>query len=146
MLFWVGGIGSISDFSVVKFSGNSGAADWQLPDYNTVINFNPTKAFKTVLKSCKECKILNHLENCTWSFATVYFTYFHYCIMWVYNLLLSTRNKLSPAMRKPEMLYANNTDADKPAHPRSLISVFVIRCLDSIINLVSVSYQKCSRL
>ena len=30
------------------------------------------------------------------------------------------------------MPYANNKDADQPAHSRSLISVFVIRCLDSI--------------
>ena len=35
--------------------------------------------------------------------------------------------------------YANNKDADQPAHPRSLISVFVVRCLDSIIPLVSIS-------
>ena len=28
--------------------------------------------------------------------------------------------------------YANNKDADQPAHPRSLISVFIIRSLDSI--------------
>ena len=30
------------------------------------------------------------------------------------------------------MSYANNKDADQPAYPLSLISVFVIRCLDSI--------------
>ena len=35
------------------------------------------------------------------------------------------------------MPYANNKDADQPAHPRSLISTFVVRCLDSIIYLVS---------
>ena len=35
--------------------------------------------------------------------------------------------------------YANSKDTDQPAHPRSLISVFVIRCLDSIIPLVSIS-------
>ena len=40
-------------------------------------------------------------------------------------------------MRKP--VYANNKDADQPAHLRSLISVFVIRCLDSIISLVPIS-------
>ena len=28
--------------------------------------------------------------------------------------------------------------ADKPAHPRSLISAFVVRCLDSVMSLVSV--------
>ena len=33
------------------------------------------------------------------------------------------------------MPYANNKGADQPAHPRSLISAFVVRCLDSIISL-----------
>ena len=37
------------------------------------------------------------------------------------------------------MPYANNKDTDQPAHPRRLLSVFVIRCLDSIIPLVSIS-------
>ena len=32
--------------------------------------------------------------------------------------------------------YANNKGADQPAHPRSLISTFVVRSLDSIISLV----------
>ena len=35
------------------------------------------------------------------------------------------------------MSYANNKDADQHLHPRSLISAFVVRCLDSIISLVS---------
>ena len=43
-----------------------------------------------------------------------------------------------------QKLYANNKDADQPAHPRSLISVFVVRCLDSIIPLLANS--KLSRM
>ena len=35
------------------------------------------------------------------------------------------------------MPYKNNKGADQPAHPRSLISAFVVRSLDSIISLVS---------
>ena len=35
--------------------------------------------------------------------------------------------------RKPVFGVANNTDSDQPAHPRSLISAFVIRFLKSII-------------
>ena len=36
--------------------------------------------------------------------------------------------------------YANNKDADQPAHPRSkLISVFVVRCQDGMIPLVYIS-------
>ena len=34
------------------------------------------------------------------------------------------------------MPYANNKGADQPAHPRSLISVFVVRCQDRMILLV----------
>ena len=37
------------------------------------------------------------------------------------------------------MPYANNKGADQPVHLRSLISAFVVRCLDSIIPLVSIS-------
>ena len=35
------------------------------------------------------------------------------------------------------MLYANNKGADQPVHPRSLISAFAFRCLDSVMSLVS---------
>ena len=35
--------------------------------------------------------------------------------------------------------YANNNWADQPAHPCSLISTFVVHCLDSIIPLVSIT-------
>ena len=37
------------------------------------------------------------------------------------------------------MSYANNKGADQPAHPRSLISAFVVRCLISIISLDSIA-------
>ena len=37
------------------------------------------------------------------------------------------------------MLYANNKGADQPAHPRSLISTFVVRCLDSMICILAIS-------
>ena len=42
------------------------------------------------------------------------------------------------------MSYVNNKGTDQPAHPRSLISAFVVRCLDSIISLASI--VKISRL
>ena len=37
------------------------------------------------------------------------------------------------------MPYANNKGAGQPEHPCSLISTFVVRCLDSIMPLVSIS-------
>ena len=43
---------------------------------------------------------------------------------------------LSRAMRKLCLMsYANNKGADLAAHPRSLISTFVVHCLDSIYNI-----------
>ena len=37
------------------------------------------------------------------------------------------------------MSHANNKGADQPAHPRSLISAFVVRCLERVVSLVSVN-------
>ena len=42
-------------------------------------------------------------------------------------------------MRQLFFIYANKKGADQLAHPRSLISAFVVRCLDSIIPLVCLS-------
>ena len=42
-------------------------------------------------------------------------------------------------MKNLFMPYATNKGADKPAHPRSLISTFIVCCLDRIIHLVSIS-------
>ena len=36
------------------------------------------------------------------------------------------------------MPYANNKGVDQPAHPRSLISSFVVRCLDSMIGILAI--------
>ena len=41
-------------------------------------------------------------------------------------------------MRKRLMSYANNKGADQPAHSCSLISAFVVHCLESVMSLVSV--------
>ena len=41
--------------------------------------------------------------------------------------------------------YANNKGADQPAHPRSLISTFVVRCLDSFyIKKIQTLFSLCS--
>ena len=37
------------------------------------------------------------------------------------------------------MPYANNKGADQAAHPRSLSSTFVVRCLDSMIYILAIS-------
>ena len=36
------------------------------------------------------------------------------------------------------MPYANNKGADQPAHPRRLISTFVVRCLDNMICILAI--------
>ena len=42
-------------------------------------------------------------------------------------------------MRKPVMSCMNNEGTDQPVYPHSLISAFVVHCLDSMIPLVSIS-------
>ena len=49
-------------------------------------------------------------------------------------------------MKNLFMPYANNKGTDQPAHPRSLISAFVVRCLVSIICLVSILAISCLQL
>ena len=50
----------------------------------------------------------------------------------------STRS-FEPRSEKTCLSYANNTVADQPARPRSLISAFVVRCQDSIIPLLAIA-------
>ena len=40
------------------------------------------------------------------------------------------------------MPYANNKGADQPAHPRSLISTFVVRCLDGMRGILAIQSFK----
>ena len=41
------------------------------------------------------------------------------------------------------MPYAKNKDADQPAHPRSLINAFVVRCRDStLLTVVTIEISK----
>ena len=41
------------------------------------------------------------------------------------------------------MLYANTKDTDQPVHPHILISIFVVRCLDSIIDTKWINLPIC---
>ena len=52
----------------------------------------------------------------------------------------------APSWENLFLPYANNKGADQPAHPRSLISAFVVRCLDSVMSLVTVTKMSCLRL
>ena len=56
------------------------------------------------------------------------------------GLNLDLKDSVSHNMRKPVYaIYANNKGADQLVYLRSLISTFVVHCLDSIILLVSIS-------
>ena len=48
-------------------------------------------------------------------------------------------NIFEPCREKTCLWHANNKGADQPAHSRSLISAFVVRCLDSIIPLLALA-------
>ena len=58
----------------------------------------------------------------------------------VVQLLCSQQIISEPGHEKTCLMsYANTKGADQPAHLRSLISAFVVRCLDSVMSLVSVT-------
>ena len=46
-------------------------------------------------------------------------------------LMFFYKELMARIMRKLVLSYVNNKGTDQPAHPRSLISAFVVRCLDS---------------
>ena len=53
---------------------------------------------------------------------------------------MSRYNKLGLDARKSVFAFLwNNKDADQTAHPRRLISAFVIRCFESIISKLDTS-------
>ena len=55
-------------------------------------------------------------------------------------LVLSCYGSFGPGHAKTCLMsYANNKGADRPAHPRSLISTFVVRCLVSMICIFATS-------
>ena len=57
-----------------------------------------------------------------------------------YNKSTNGKIVLGPGHAKTCLMpYANNKGADQPAHPRSLISTFVVRCLDSMICILAIS-------
>ena len=46
---------------------------------------------------------------------------------------------MGQVIRKCLMAYANKKGTDQPAHPRSLISAFLVRCLDSMICIPAIA-------
>ena len=54
--------------------------------------------------------------------------------------IICTAYHVSHITRKPVYaIHANNKGADQPAHPHSLISAFIVRCLDSITPLLAIA-------
>ena len=63
-------------------------------------------------------------------------------IFYIKREMVATKSNtynLSHVMKKPVYAVCVKKAADQPAHPRSLISAFVVRCLNSMIPLISVS-------
>ena len=55
------------------------------------------------------------------------------------NSFQRTKNNWVTSCKSLFLPNANNKGADQPAHPRSLISAFIVRCLDSIIPLLAIA-------
>ena len=113
----------IYQFVIWWFSNTKRILDWQkiLPAntrHATEVRYPSSQKSHTVNIVCyirlTSCPFLNE-----WSSG---------CLLWLY---------VSRAMRN--MSYANNKGADQPAYPCSLISAFVVHCLNSVIYLDSIA-------
>ena len=63
---------------------------------------------------------------------------YYWCLLCQSTTIVMLRWSYGPPCEKT-CLWGNNTGADQPAHPNSLISVFVIRFLESIISRLATS-------
>ena len=73
-------------------------------------------------------------------FSAMQFSTLNFCQSDIFFALIYNKIIFEPGHEKTCLMsYANNNGADQPAHPRSLISAFVIRCLDSVMSLNSVT-------
>ena len=64
----------------------------------------------------------------------------NYCDLWCLHINIDKTKAIEPGHEKMCLMsYANNKDADQPTHPRSLISAFVVHCLDGKISLDSIA-------
>ena len=83
---------------------------------------------------------LGALSYCSFWVSTVWFKGLSVCLV-----LQVCRDPINTVINGPGhakmclMTYANNKGADQPAHPRSLISTFFVRCLDSMICILAIS-------
>ena len=75
-----------------------------------------------------------------WSIVKKY-KFYHITYISQYPLFQKSQNStiLATSWENLFMPYVNNKYVDQPAQSRSLISTFVVHCLDSIILLVSIS-------
>ena len=58
------------------------------------------------------------------------------------NLCGNSNFCIGQVMRKRRMTYANTKGADQTVHPHSLIIAFVVRCLDSMVYIYGISFNK----
>ena len=87
---------------------------------------------------CKQCQIELISNTCATMQTCIMVTILNW--MWSHK-----PNTYEPGHEKMSFMpYEKNKGADQLAHPRSLISARVVRCLDSIISLDSIA--KISRL
>ena len=63
--------------------------------------------------------------------------FIHFCSI---SSSITSKLNMGQVMKKMCLMpYANNKGADQPAHPRSLINTFVVRCLDSMMCILAIS-------
>ena len=89
---------------------------------------------------CTSILTLWDLNLRPWQAVLISFPYITMSSVMLGNIWPSSYNQyMSHVMRKPVYSICEQKCADQPMHPSSLISTFVVRCLDGIIPLLDIS-------
>ena len=106
-------------------------------DCHTFIFATPHTVIATKLLRSQPCKEIKERDHPTCGYKSV--------MIHKYDYWNSIKMQLNRAMRKCLKSYANNKGADQPAHPHSLISAFVVGCLDNISRFYSRNFKRLAR-
>ena len=90
--------------------------------------------YTTEIIACYKLSLFEYYTTCLWTCLFVYSIPSAH----INGVMLGCFNNWATSWKNLFMPYVNNKGADQPANPRSLISAFIVRCLDSIIYLVSI--------
>ena len=103
-----------------------------------LITFLPCERRGNHLSTVASCHQNSYNKAVRWSFWKIRQNQ----LSWHVRVLYRCSRYLTTPWENLFMSYANNKETDQPAHRRSLINAFLVRCLDRIIHVPKVAIYR----